>query len=87
MSDGTAIIHINGAEYKHADSHTGRDSSTFQELVGRVERLVGGTETRVQRFDVKIGGHDGVLMVRPNEVVSAAVVFVPAAAKPRAYVL
>lgn len=74
---GKAIIHINGDEYLLAGEYTEKDGSTFQNLVRRLEELVGGTETKTQFFDVLIDGHDGVLMVRPVDLISAAVAFIP----------
>jgi len=74
---GKAIIHVNGAEYLLSGQYTDANGSTFQELVSRIERLVGGTESLTQRFDVLIDGHDGVLVVRPSELNSAAVAFIP----------
>ena len=77
MNNGSAVLHINGVEYQLVDHYTGKESPEFQRLVERMERLLGGTETQIQHFNVLIDGNAGVLMVRPTELVSAAVVFVP----------
>lgn len=42
------------------------------------KRLIRGTETQLQYFDVLIDGHDGRLMVRPTGLISAAVALIPA---------
>ncbi len=74
---GKAIIHINGVEYMLVGQYTDPDSPEFQRVGERLERLVRGTETQLQHFDVLIDGHDGRLMVRPTELISAAVAFIP----------
>lgn len=75
---GKAIMHINGTKYRLAGEYADKDGRPFQDLDARIERLVKGTETQVQYFEVLIDGHKGRLIVRPSdELVSAAVVYVP----------
>ena len=39
--------------------------------------MLGSNNPQIEHFDVKIDGHTGVLILRPNQLVSAAMVFVP----------
>lgn len=75
---GKAIIHINGVEYEIAARNVDKDGPVFQNLQARIDRMVKGSDTQVQQFDVVIQGHWAQLLVRPAEVVSAAIAFVPA---------
>jgi hypothetical protein len=77
MTNGSAVIHINGAQYQLAGQYTDPSSAGFQNLTQRIERMLGSNSVQLEYFDVKIDGHKGALIVRPSQLVSAAVVFVP----------
>jgi len=77
MMNGSAVIHVNGAQYQLTDQYSDPSSSGFQNLTQRIEWMLGSNSAQFEYFDVKIDGHKGVLIVRPGQLVSAAVVFVP----------
>ncbi len=76
MTNGSAIIHINGKEYHLADKFSDENSPEFQDLTARIERLISDPGGQVQHFNVLIGGYKSSLLVRPGALVSAAAVFV-----------
>lgn len=76
MNDGSAIIHINGVQYQLADQYTDPSRAGFQSLTQRIEKVLGNS-AQIEHFEVTIDGHTGVLIVRPGQLASAAVVFVP----------
>jgi hypothetical protein len=74
---GRAFFHINGVEYESPGQYPTEDGDAFRDLQLRIEGLF--EQTTTQRFGVLINGHFGRLLVRPSELVSAAVVYVPKA--------
>jgi len=39
MTNGSAVIHINGAQYQLADQYTDPSSAGFQNLTQRIEKM------------------------------------------------
>jgi hypothetical protein len=77
MTNGSAVIHINGAQYQLVDQYTDPSSAGFQNLTQRIEKMLGSNSAQIEHFDVRIDGLKGTLVVRPSQLVSVAVAFVP----------
>lgn len=71
---GSALLHINGQTYELADSFASSEEAAFQALERQVERLI-QRDSPVERFPVLMHGEEGVLLVRCDQVTTAAVVF------------
>lgn len=71
---GMALLHINGQTYELADSYATRDEPAYRAVERQVERLI-QRDAPVERFPVLIHGEQGVLLVRADQVTTAAVVF------------
>jgi hypothetical protein len=74
---GSAIIHINGVQYMLSDRYKNEKSPEYLNLTSRIERMLGNEDTQIEHFEVLIQGQNAHLMVRPSQLVSAAILFVP----------
>ncbi len=77
MPPSTGWLSISASTSSPTGTPTDPSSAGFHNLIRRLEEMLGSSSAQIEHFDVKIDGDTGVLILRPGQLVSAAVFFVP----------